>query len=112
MTYEIRKYHLPIKDGIIEVVAPQMRYLCDINEQNDGIYIWGIFNTDAEIVKHEFLIFGTGFLVIEEDFPRLSFIKTVHMNNGMVWHVGMIEKYCSPTADKHKEDEDLIVLKR
>lgn len=85
MNAYIFKYEIPITDEIISIELSENSGLCDINVQDDKIYMWCIVDIHAPIFKQYFKIFGTGHQII--DCENLIFLKTVHMPNGLVWHI-------------------------
>lgn len=86
MNLQILKYPLPqIIGEIIEVEMPDRWAICDINHQGDELFLWANVDTDEPVTANKFIIYGTGWEI--RDMENLSFLKTVHMPNGMVWHV-------------------------
>ena len=85
MNSHIFKYELPIIAETIELRLPKRFKICDVNFQEDKIFIWAIIDVHSDLITRKFKIFGTGQLI--ENTENLSFLKTVHMPNGLVWNV-------------------------
>jgi hypothetical protein len=86
----IFKYEIPIQDGEIEIELPENGGVCDIAEQNDKIYLWACVNIHAPLEKIKFRIYGTGHLTADAE--SLYFLRTVHMKNGLVWHIFIVKQ--------------------
>lgn len=85
MITHIFKYEIPITDEIIEMELPEYFILCDIQCVNNKIYMWGMIDIHAELVKRFFKIIGTGLQI--KEVGDLLFLKTIIMPNGLVWHI-------------------------
>lgn len=85
MTGHVFKYALPMNGSILELDLPDQCAICDVNQQDGGIYLWALIDTHAPLVKRKFVIYGTGWQI--QDVENLFFLKTVFMPNGLVWHV-------------------------
>lgn len=81
----IYKYFLPIQDGLITVRLPRDSHICDINNQGDDICFWVALWEGAQLEDRYFRIYGTGQHF--ENSGKLRFYKTLHMPNGLVWHI-------------------------
>ena len=81
----IYKYELPLQDGIITVKLPKNSHICDINNQGDNIFLWVALHEEAEFEERYFKIYGTGHKI--DHMEQLRFYKTLHMPNGLVWHI-------------------------
>lgn len=81
----IYKYNLPIQDGVITVKLPKNSHICDINNQGNDICIWAALEDGAELEERHFRIYGTGHKI--EHMEKLRFYRTLHMPNGLVWHI-------------------------
>ncbi len=55
-------------------------------EEKEVVYLWIKLNTELQLYKRYFVIYGTGHEMNEED-NKHTFIGTVQMNNGLVWHI-------------------------
>ena len=85
MNGHIFKYEIPITDEIICMGLPDNSMLCDVNNQGDKIYMWAAVDIHVTLVKRYFKIVGTGHQITGIEF--LHFLRTVHMPNGLVWHI-------------------------
>lgn len=85
MNGHIFKYEIPITDDIFAMELPENYALCDINNQGDKIYMWCVVDIHTTIVKRYFKIVGTGHQIT--GIEHLYFLRTVHMPNGLVWHI-------------------------
>lgn len=85
MIGHVFKYEIPLTDELIEIEMPDNYAICDVNNQDDSIYIWAMVDIHAPLFKNKFKIFGTAHKI--DDVEGLYFLKTVHMPNGLVWHV-------------------------
>lgn len=81
----IYKYELPITDGLITIKLPKQSHICDMNYQGDQIFFWVAQNRKAELEERYFRIWGTGHDI--ENMEKYRFYKTLHMPNGLVWHI-------------------------
>ena len=81
----IYKYFLPIQDGVITVNLPKNSHICEINNQGDNICFWVAQQDKSEVEERHFRIYGTGHKI--EHMEKLRFYKTLHMPNGLVWHI-------------------------
>jgi hypothetical protein len=80
----IYKYELQIANDVI-VSLPETHKITDIHEQNGKLYLWCLQEHDCQKYSFHLRIFGTGQEI--KDIDDLFFIKTVHMSNGLVWHI-------------------------
>jgi len=79
----IYKYELDItRKQSIEV--PIGCEILKVAEQNGGLFVWARVDTESEINKLPFVIYGTGH---EIDMYGFTHIDSVLMANGLVWHV-------------------------
>ena len=86
MIGHIYKYQIPITDHIIEIELPDNSKCCDIQSQNNSIYMWCMVDINAPLIKRRYKIFGTGHTI--ENVENLHFLKTVQLENiGLVFHV-------------------------
>lgn len=93
MKNRILKYEMPFPleaGDITEINLPKDYGICDINHQNGKIYLWVNCDERAPTTKLKFVIYGTGWEI--EDLEDLSFLKTIHMPDGIVWHVFSVLK--------------------
>lgn len=70
---------------VIELNLPNNFAICDINHQDDCIFLWAMVDVHAPLEPYQFVVHGTGWKI--DDVENLFFLKTVHMPNGLVWHV-------------------------
>ena len=85
MIRHIFKYEIPLTDELIKIEMPEKSSICDINNQGDNLFLWAKVDIHAPLMTSKFKIFGTGHKI--DNCEQLSFLKTVHMPNGLVWHV-------------------------
>ena len=85
MIAHIFKYEIPITDEVIVMELPENSALCDVNNQGDKIYMWFVVDVHVKLVKRYFKIIGTGHQIT--GIEGLCFLRTVHMPNGLVWHI-------------------------
>lgn len=85
MNAHVFKYEIPITDEVIQLDLPENSNLCDVHNQGDKIYMWCIVDMHTKIKKRYFKIVGTGHQI--RGIENLSFLRTVHMPNGLVWHI-------------------------
>lgn len=86
MIYHIFKYPIPIIDGIIECKVPRNFRYCDIQVQDNKIYMWCLINNNEKIITIKLRVFGTGHKIDNpEDY---EYLKTVQLDNGdLIFHV-------------------------
>lgn len=85
MIVKIFKYEIPLQEETIEIQVPCNAILCDIEAKGNKIYMWlEVELGDAEKTMY-IKIFGTGEKILNAS--DYKFLKTVHMDNGLVWHV-------------------------
>lgn len=70
---------------IIEIQMPSRLTICDINHQDDCIFLWAMVDKNAPLKTERFVVQGTGWKI--DNIEILYFLKTVHMPNGLVWHI-------------------------
>lgn len=88
MKTRILKYEIPFpkySGSIMELKLHSSSEICDINNQGDKIFLWAISDESTPIVTKKIVIYGTGCDI--ENHESLYFLKTIHMPNGLVWHV-------------------------
>ena len=85
MIGHVFKYEIPLTDELIEIEMPDNCAICEINHQGDSLFIWALVDIHAPLFTNKFKIFGTGHKI--DDVEGMYFLKTVHMPNGLVWHV-------------------------
>lgn len=95
MAKHIFKYAINFPDEVgqvVEVLMPENFRICDVNHQEDCIFLWAIVDTHAELKPQKFIVYGTGWK-IDDVSPgsQRFFLKTVHMPNGLVFHVFMVD---------------------
>ena len=79
----IYKYELPLKDKPI-IAMPYGAEILSVGEQEGEIVIWAQVDVDNPEIDKYFLIFPTGAEMI---CGIKSFIGTVQMKSGLVFHV-------------------------
>ena len=84
----IYKYKLEITDLQLIEVTGFIKVL-KVDEQNGGLYIWCLINTEDKLPeKVDIRIFGTGHnILVSPSIRKETYIDTVIMSNGLVWHV-------------------------
>jgi hypothetical protein len=85
MDAHIFKYEIPITDEIIAMEIPDNYALCEVGQQNGKLFMWCVVDIHANIIKRYFKIVGTGHKI--EGIEHLSFLRTIQMPNGLVWHL-------------------------
>lgn len=75
---------------VIELNLPNNFAICDINHQDDCIFLWAMVDIHAPLEPYQFVVHGTGWKI--DDVENLFFLKTVHMPNGLVWHVFAVQE--------------------
>lgn len=94
MLQVIYKYEIPVIGEAFELDLPIGHAICDINQQNDKLYLWVLINPDAPKQSLKLMVVGTGWVM--QDCSNMWFMKTIHMPNGLVWHLfGVQGKECS-----------------
>jgi hypothetical protein len=81
----IYKYLMPGLGEALEVELPEKCHICDINHQDNKIYMWAVVNITSPLIKRKIITIGTGWEIDNPD--CLQFLRTVHMPNGCVCHV-------------------------
>jgi len=92
MIGHVFKYALNFPGEAGQVVTIEMPVdcaICDINHQGDCIFIWAMVDIHAPREQYKFVVHGTGWKI--DDAENLFFLKTVHMPNGLVFHVFAVE---------------------
>ncbi len=77
----IYKYRIGPAYGF-EIEMPRGAKILSAGMQQGHFCIWALVDTDEEMCKHEFMIYGTGWDNVEGEF-----IGTVFEGDGFVWHV-------------------------
>ena len=85
MIRHIFKYEIPLTDELIKIEMPEKYSICDINNQGDNLFLWAKVDIHASLMTSKFKIFGTGHKI--DNCETAIFPKSVHMPNGLVWHV-------------------------
>lgn len=87
---KIFKYELQIVDRQ-EISIPSPKRLLHVGEQDEKLFVWSIVTPDIFVIYPTILrIFGTGHQIENED---ITFIGTVQMSNGLVWHIFTEDNY-------------------
>lgn len=92
MIKHVFKYPINFADEagkVIEIQMPVGSAICEVNHQDDCIFLWALVDTHAPLEPHKFVVHGTGWKI--DDAENLLFLKTVHMPSGLVWHVFMVK---------------------
>ena len=93
MIGHVFKYPINFPDEagkVIEIQMPSKWAICDIHHQDDCIFLWAMVDVHAPLEKYKFVVHGTGWKI--DDVENLYFLKTVHMPNGLVWHVFAVKE--------------------
>lgn len=92
MIGQVLKYCIPFPidvTNISEIEMPEGIRVCDVHHQGDYLYVWALTEVDAPLKTYRFVVYGTGWKIDNTEY--LNFLKTVHMPNGLVWHVFWIK---------------------
>lgn len=81
--HNIFKYPLPISSQS-DISLPLDAKLLHVGEQNGEIFVWALVAPSNPMITRSFTIYGTGHPV---DNPLVTYVGTVQMRNGLVWHV-------------------------
>lgn len=81
----IYKYEIPVIGEVFEINLPLGYTICDINHQNDELFMWVLIELNVPKIPLKFMVIGTGKVI--QDCSNMWFMKTIHMPNGLVWHV-------------------------
>lgn len=83
---KIFKYQL---DDAVEsqfIVMPAGSTVLTVQVQDGGPFLWVKVDPVVSLVKRRFLIFGTGYEIVDPD--QLHYVGTYQMRGGLlVWHV-------------------------
>jgi hypothetical protein len=90
MDAHILKYEIPVTDKIIEIEIPDNYALCEVGQQNGTLFMWCMVDIHVNLVKRYFKIVGTGHKI--EGTEHLYFLRTIHMPNGLVWHLFEVQE--------------------
>lgn len=94
MLQVINKYEIPVIGEVFELELSIGHAICDIHHQNGKLYLWVLVNPDAHKVALKLMVIGTGWVM--QDCSNMWFMKTIHMPDGLVWHLfGVSGKECS-----------------
>lgn len=80
----IFKYQLKVLGESI-VFLPKGYKILSLSTQDDVITFWAAVDPYATKVERRIFIYRTGHAAVE--FNNLTFMGTVQMDNGLVWHV-------------------------
>ena len=84
---KIFKYKL-VQDptGLQHVSMPEGAMMLHAGEQHGDLYVWALVSELATVVDYKFFVLGTG---VDVDHLEMAstFLTTVQMGNGLVWHV-------------------------
>lgn len=82
---KIYKYLLDVNNNVTTIMKVGAKILC-VHEQHGDIYLWALIDADEALEDRHFIIYPTGGL--QTDIPKsFTYIDTVHISNGLVWHV-------------------------
>jgi hypothetical protein len=84
MNHRILKYSLEITDRQTLRIPGFLLRPVLVGEQAGILCLWVAVPQDAPVNDHEIIIVGTGHVFDPEG---LSFLGSVQMSNGLVWHV-------------------------
>ena len=86
----IYKYKLSVDTEIILPLSAEILSVgcqtAGTMEEKEDICIWIKINTELQLYKRYFKVYGTGHEINEET-KQHKFIGTVQMKNGLVWHI-------------------------
>ena len=85
MIGHVFKYPINKISEIVTIAIPSTWAICDVNCQGDELFLWGMVDIHAPLKDYRFIVYGTGHKI--DDVENLFFLKTVHMPDGLVWHV-------------------------
>ena len=82
----IHKYQLTqtSSERTMTVEMPQFHEIVRLDLQNNVITIWAIVDTDTQLYKETFHIFGTGHRIPEHS--KFEYVGTI-FQFGFVWHI-------------------------
>lgn len=83
---KIFKYALEITDEQ-HVELPHDSQLLSVQDQNGQLTLWALINPNLNMVFRLVTIIGTGHPITKPRAVLGTFIGTVQMYNGLVWHV-------------------------
>ena len=87
----IYKYKLNYDQSQKVILPPDAKILA-VGAQGDDIFIWAMVDPmDIPTSTRCIEIYGTGHDIPDTDLYVRNYLGTVHMRNGLVWHV--FEKY-------------------
>jgi hypothetical protein len=90
MNAYIFKYEIPLTDEVFCMELPDNSALCDIRNQGDKLFMWCVVDIHVKMVRRYFKIVGTGHQIT--GIEHLTFLRTAHMPNGLVWHIFEVPK--------------------
>ena len=83
MTKTIYKYEIPVTDTAV-VTMPRWAEILKIGEQNNDLFLWAIVDPGNDPINRVFYVRGTGHPMTGYEG---SYLGTVQMRSGLVWHV-------------------------
>ena len=89
MIRHIFKYVIPDIGKVVSIKIPKIFSICEAAQQDGSLCLWAIVDIHCPLVEQKFMVVGTGWQIHEIE--NMKFIKTVHMPNGLVWHVFLVE---------------------
>jgi hypothetical protein len=87
---QIYKYAVPLPGAtslISEIILPQHAALMSVGAQGEKIFVWALVDPEAERRGYYFKVVGTGWPLADDELDGYTFLGTVHMMPGLVWHV-------------------------
>ena len=90
MIGNVLKYPINKIGEVITIIMPTKLAICDIGVQNGDIFLWALVDKFTPLRSYQFIVFGTGWEI--EEVEKLTFLKTVHMKDGLIWHVFEIQE--------------------
>ena len=82
----IYKYALKITDNQV-IQIPKQNGALSVGEQRGTLCLWALVNTTDILVDAHIKIIGTGHPIDDLDLQIWTFLGTVQMNNGLVFHI-------------------------
>lgn len=83
---KIYKYELTDVLAGCEVLIPDNWNMLDMRYQGDKLCLWALVNVELPSSIFKFVGYATG-QELPEDEMRRMYLKTVHAEDGYVWHV-------------------------
>lgn len=82
----IHKHRIPLQTGNFILIIPHAK-IVSVAKQGDEFYMWTLYDTEEEKEEQMFRIFATDEEIPETIGVSYKFLQTMHMQNGLVWHL-------------------------